>query len=561
MKNLHLSSSFWFFQRLWNDHEKPALSGLPKLRTLTLLICTTLLHLTTLAQPGSTFITSFDPNPQNMFQADKGKAIWSIGKYIYVINGFVKNSIGDRKNQLYKIDADTREFVGDIEFEGPQGDMAITAHWVTSDNHILLTGEWRDKAANFTMRMFLAKLTPDLEVVWINYYPDLSSNFLYSDGITETSDGDYLMYLVEGPPPAPHVTGELRVIKTDTSGAILLSTLLVDTFTLTVGYGDIIPTDDGYFLISSYAKGFYYHPILGTYREVALLHKIDADANTLWSKSLNYAKFTLQSPALAAIAGGGGAVAWMKDTLTTDPEIAWNFILLHGIDGEGNIKWTYEWNKWPYKTIYSIKQANNGDILGTCFYGAGGFPNRGKGMIFRLSDDGDLIWERHYSDSLLRPWAPQMELLDVCELEDGRIAATGLVFDSNGEGVPWNANVVLLVIDSQGCAEPGCVGATQYITATSEPLFTFENLPVLGVSPNPSTGPALISLPETLAMTGEACTLRAYSPDGQLLQQLEWPAGTRQLPVNDWKAPGLCYLFLFDRRGYPLASGKILFQN
>lgn len=488
-------------------------------------------------------------------------ALWSIGKYVYVINGFVKNGDGDRKNQLYMIDADTRQIVKEIEFEGPQGDIAVSAYWVTSDGHILLTGEWRDKAANFTMRMFLAKLAPDLRVSWINYYPDLSTNFLYSEGITESAAGEYIIYLAEFSPPLPHIGGEISVIKTDTSGMILLYKMLADTLKATVGYGDIIPADDGHFLVSSYAYGYYYHPTLGTYQDIAILHKIDANANQLWTKSLNYAKFPLQEPKLVSLAGGGGAVMWMKDTITVDPQIAWNFILLYGFDSDGNIIWTHEWNTWPYKIITRIKEANNGDIIGTGFYRAGGLPNKGKGMVFRMSGSGDLIWERHYSDSLLRPWSPQMELLDVCELEDGRIAATGLVFDYNGEGVPWNPNVVLLVIDSNGCLVPGCDGTTQYVTATSEPIFKFDNLPMLGVSPNPSSGPALVSLPEALAVGSEAYQLRCYAPNGQLLQQFDWPAGTLSFRINDRITDGICYLYLFNPRGYPVASGKILFHR
>jgi hypothetical protein len=531
------------------------------MRTLALFIFTAFVRLVASAQPGSTFITSFDPNPQNMFQADKGKAIWSIGKYVYVINGFVKNGNGDRKNQVFMIEADTRQIVKEIEFDGPQGDMAITAYWITSDGYILLSGEWRDKAANFTMRMFLAKLNPDLEIVWINYYPDLSANYLYSEGITETANGNYFLYLAEAPAPEPHPTSELSVIKTDTSGNILMYKMLTDTFTQTAGYGDITPTDDGFFLISSYAIDYYYHPVLGTYRYIAFLHKIDAEGNQLWTRSLNYAKINNQPPHSTSLAGGRGAVVWMKDTITVDPEIAWNFILLNGFDSDGNVTWTHEWNKWPYKIITRIKEASNGDIIGTGFYGAGGLPNKGKGMVFRLSDSGELRWERHYSDSLLRPWAPQMELLEVCEMEDGRIAATGLVFDYNGEGVPWNPNVVLLVVDSEGCLVPGCAGATQYVTATSEPIFKFDNLPALGFSPNPSSGPTLVSLPESLAAAGGAFELRCYAANGQLLERYDWSSGAPTIQVNDQRTDGLCYLFLFDKRGLPVASGKLLFNR
>lgn len=531
------------------------------MRTIAIFIFTILIGFVASAQPNETFITSFDPNPLNKFQADKGYSIWSIGKYVYVLSGFVNYDLGGRKNQIFMVDADTRQVVEQIEFEGPQGDMAVTAYWVTSDQHILLTGEWLDKNSAFTMRMFLAKLTPNLEIVWINYYPDLTANYLYSEGIAETEEGDYIIYLMDAPPPAPHTKGELRVIKTDTSGTVLLSKMLVDTFTLTVGYGDLTPIDDSHFLISSLAKGYYYHPVLGTYLNIAVLHKIDTDANQVWTKTLNYAKIDNQPPHSTSLTGGGGVAVWMKDTITNDPEIAWNFILMYGIDDNGNHTWTREWNKRPYRIITRIKQADNGDVLGAGFYDSGGWPNKGKGWLFRTTNTGELIWERHYSDSLLRPWSPQLELLDLCEMADGRIAATGIVFDSNGVAEPWNPNVVLLVIDADGCLEPGCTGQTQYVTSLLEPIFKLPDLPILGISPNPAAGPVFISLPETFASSSRAYELRCYAPNGQLLKRFDWPSGTPSLRIDDWKADGICYLFLFDQRGYPIASGKMIFHR
>lgn len=530
------------------------------MRTTAIFIFTVFIGLVASAQTEETFITSFDPNPQNKFQADKGYLIWSIGNYVYVLSGFVKNSLGDRKNQLFMVDADTRQIVKEIEFEGPQGDISVTAYWVTSGQYILLTGEWRDHNAGGQVRMFLTKLTPNLETVWINYYPDMSTNFIYSEGIAETEDGDYILYLAESPPPAPHATGELSVIKTDTSGIILLHKMLTDTFAQTFGYGDLTPTDDGHFLISSYAIGYYYHPILGTYRDIAILHKIDAEANQVWTKTLNYAKFPLQEPKSVSLAGGGGAIAWTKDTLTNDPEIAWNFILMHGIDSNGSLTWTREWNKWPYRTIYNIRRANNGNILGAGYHGTG-LPTKGKGWLFRMADTGELIWERHYSDSLLRPWSPHLELLDLCEMADGRIAATGIVFDSNGVSEPWNPNVVLLVIDADGCMEPGCSGQTQYVTSMLEPIFKLPELPILAVSPNPAAGPVSISLPESLTSGSQVYELRCYAPNGQLLRRFNWPSGAPSLRIDDWQTDGICYLFLFDQRGYPKASGKMIFHR
>lgn len=529
----------------------------------TLLICTVfslLLGLGAFAQTPESFITSFDPNPDNMFQADKGYIILSIGNNVYVTNGFVKEE-GGRKNQIFMIDANTRQIVKVVEFEGPQGDLAIIACTVTQDQHILLTGEWRDYNAANTMRMFLAKLTPDLEIVWIKYYPDLAATYLYSDDVEETVNGDYLIYLVEGIGPWPHSGAELRVIKTDTMGNILFNKMLIDTFSRTYGHGDITRTNEGNFYVSSRVQGYYTDPLNGTKIFTGILHKIDPDANQLWTKTLGYVNFDIQAPVCISLSGGGGAVMWMDDTLTVDPDIAWDFILMQGFDPEGNPTWKREWNRWGYRVVNRILEAGNGDILGLGYYERGGWPNRGKGWLFRTTSSGELLWERVYSDSLIRPWSPLMELFDLCEMDDGRIAATGYVADTNSVEGALNFNVVLLVLDSMGCVEPGCSGSTQYVVSTSEPLFRLADLPVLSVFPNPSSGAFSVALPQTLASLNRPRELRCYDQGGKLLRQFDWPGLTETLHIPDFSEPqGVYHLLLFEGHR-PIASAKIMIQR
>jgi hypothetical protein len=511
------------------------------------------------AQPDETFVKSFDPNPQNIFQADKGGYIWSIGDYIFIVNGFVKNSIGDRAHQIYKINASTHEIEKEIAVEGPQGDIAISAYWVTSDEHVLITGEWRDHNAGGIMRMFLMKLNPELEVLWVNYYPTLTNSYLYSEGVVEIDNGDLLIYVAESLDLPPHKAGELRVFKTDSIGNILFSKLLVDTFTQTVGYGDIVPTDDGNFIITSYVIGYYYHPLQGTYREMAILHKIDKDANTIWTRSLNYAKFLLQEPKIAPTPGGGCAVMWQKDTNTVDPQVAWNFTALNGMDSEGNRTWTHEWNKWGYKIMYNIKQTLNSDIIGVAYYQLASSP-RGKSLLTRLTSTGDKVWERIYSDSIQRPWSPQLELLDICEMADGRIAATGIVFDTNYLGY-LNPNIGLLVVDKDGCLEPGCGEGIQYISSASEPLFRLPDLPIMGVTPNPSNGPIRVTLPENMPKSKNNFELRCFNSNGQLIQRFEWTPDISVLDLPSFAVPnGLYRLILYDGN-WPVANGKFIFQH
>jgi hypothetical protein len=68
------------------------------------------------AQPDTTYVTSFDPNPADIYQTDKGKLLWSIGDYVYVVNGFVKPDWG-RKDQVFKINANTLEIEQEIDLE------------------------------------------------------------------------------------------------------------------------------------------------------------------------------------------------------------------------------------------------------------------------------------------------------------------------------------------------------------------------------------------------------------------------------------------------------------
>ncbi len=268
-----------------------------------------------------------------------------------------------------------------------------------------------------------------------------------------------------------------------------------------------------------------------------------------------------QAPHVVALPGGGGAVAWDKDTLTVNSEIVPdNFLVIYGMNAHGGFIWRHEWLSSRYRVMTSLNSCANGDILGSGFRDGGNFPNKGKGLLFRMSPQGELIWEHHYSDSLIRPWASHMELLEVCEMADGRIAATGIVFDWYEEGGRRDPNVVVLVLGPDGCLEPGCEGELQYITSVSEPIIKGSALPRLVVSPVPSSGPMQVLLPEALA-GGGPYELRCYSADGRLLRRERWPWGSSSLLLNDWSEEGLFYVHLFDSRGYPVATGKGLFQR
>jgi hypothetical protein len=502
------------------------------------------------AQPDTTYVTSFDPNPADMYQTDKGKLLWSFGDYVYVVNGFVKPDWG-RKNQVYKINANTLEIEKEIALEGPQGDMTITAYVVTEDGHIVVTGEWRDYAANNVMRMFLAKYTADLEEVWTRYYPDFAETSLYSEGIVETETGDYLFYLSNQVDPS---YSELRVLKTDSSGYLFsLDTFLPDTLFTTYGHGNLVPTTDGNYLVSS--KGVHY----GDYDiNTGVVHKMDTWGNPLWTWHLPFIPYDRQPPVCTWLPDGGGVLMWMDDTISTNPNIARFYRYMQGFDADGNLTWRRDWLLQRYQFVNNLKTLENEDIIGLGHYYEASY-DAGKGWIFRTTSEGELLWQRAYSDSLLRPWSIQMELFDVTELDDGRLAATGYVLDSTDiEGV-FNSNVVLLVMDSLGCVEPGCTGVKQYFVSTSEPLFSPVPLSVLQVYPNPTEGPFTVVLPPELRAR-QQLELRLYDASGRMLRRLPWPALAQSMDVSEslW-AEGVYRLLLFAGP-QPVASAQLIIQ-
>ena len=404
-----------------------------------------------IAQPSETYLKAFDPNPQNMYLFDHSNNIWNIGNYVYVTN-LIGDAQGNRQVQILKINASTREIVKQIDLVGPQIDIACSGrggYCLTNDQHILLTGEWRDYAST-RMRTFIAKLDKDLNVTWINYYPGLFEFHVYGDAVAETPTGDILLYMTEGKPVSasePWHSGEgwIRILKTDASGNVLLNKVIPDTFRQAVGYGHLSRMDDGNYLLSSQLVGLnYYHPnpLLGLFRYNTLLHKIDEDANPVWSRLVNYCTAILQEPTSTALPGGGNAVMWCRDTFGAPIGVKFTFQELNYLDSEGNTVWRHGWLDQSLRYFYRIVAASNGDILGVGAYYTG-FPTKGKGVIYRATQEGEILWERHYSDSLQRPWAPFMELFDICELADGRIAATGVVFDTNAVGT-LNPNIGVL---------------------------------------------------------------------------------------------------------------------
>ena len=151
------------------------------------------------------------------------------------------------------------------------------------------------------------------------------------------------------------------------------------------------------------------------------------------------------------------------------------------IDKDKNVLWKF---RWPIinsigRNIKKIKILKNGDIIGVGRYqdfDLEKFDRRidGSPFIFKLSPEGDLLWERVF----IKPDPVQNDIMikgslnDILELEDGSLMAVGFW------GFPI-ANRLIVRTSSDGCIEEDC-GVLNLITKVEENQFTsFQISPTL----------------------------------------------------------------------------------
>jgi len=513
-----------------------------------------LLLLNLFGQQDTTYFYTFDPNPNI---ADKAANIWSLGNYLYVANAYVQNS-GGRAQQIFKIDASTREVVKSIALEGPYNDIGLSergGYCITSDGYILVTGEWYSDSLN-TTQMFLAKYDADLELQWINYFPGITSKNIWADAVAETTAGTYMVYYTQATSVNPPYT-LTRVLATDTSGNLLFNKVVPDPFLYVRGYGSLVNTDDGHLLLSSWVYDIQNHPETPTN---VIIHKIDNQGNALWNRFFNFSFYDDQQPMCAAVPGGGGAVMWCKDTAWYDlVTVDHNFNVMHGFDTNGNLLLETEWHEpGAWRSVGRLITAANNDLLGSGFVHPGAPGSRGRGWLFRSSPQGEVLWERYYSDSLLRPWSPQLEFIDMCEMEDGRIAATGIAYDKNEQG--WiRSIVVIMVFDENGCLEPGCEQTQYYLTSGFEPLFSLPPLPVLYPRPNPAVSSFVVPLPDGFSSLKNDLTLAAYDDSGREVLRMRVADDQSTVHAGSW--PAGVYQLVLLQGGKPMAGGKVVVKG
>jgi Secretion system C-terminal sorting domain len=491
-----------------------------------------------------------DPHPNNPYQSDKADNVIATDSVFFIIDGLV-NQEGSRYQKIVKTTLEGI-ILDTITLTGPYNDLGIAdggGTFITHDGYILFTGEWYNSDTG-KMGAFLIKMNDNLNVIWEQYYTNpIGIGEYYGASVVETDDHEnYLLYAC---------TSRTYLLKTDTSGSLIWSKVIPDTVPQSIN-GNMIKTQDGNVLITTYV----YNPNLNSKNYSASMAKVDYDGNLLWRKDVdNYTDAgNQQEPMATLLHNGGYAVMWANDSIPWIPFVTQSdFPSLYIMDENGVKEREVRFDRYGIRSVFSLVTAANGDIIG------GGFDisilgTQDKGWLFRATADGDMIWQRFFSDSLQRPWSP-IYFYDISENTDGSIVCVGDVEDSIPGieiNMDRNINMVLLVTDANGCLLPSCPGGLQYITAAPESPLR-QSLRWLEVAPNPAQDLLSVHIPAELP--DGPCRLELYDAFGRLTLSQSVDRYEERQELNLLALPSGYYMLALMCEGRAVARQKVVIQH
>ncbi|MBI1228444.1 MAG: T9SS type A sorting domain-containing protein [Bacteroidetes bacterium] len=184
--------------------------------------------------------------------------------------------------------------------------------------------------------------------------------------------------------------------------------------------------------------------------------------------------------------------------------------ILIWLDSLGNVTQQYDFpNNFIY-TIGDLIKTADGRIVGVGQVDLLDYDLGFGGWVFAFTQSGELLWQRYIVDQHFLPeklgW-----FSGVVELDDGRLAMTGTI------DTPADVDIWLVVLDSEGCLEPGCMGEFQgYVSGIDSPV---DNDTPISIFPNPTSG-SFITLKGADFMNGNAeqFTINIYDVVGRLVR-------------------------------------------
>ena len=226
----------------------------------------------------------------------------------------------------------------------------------------------------------------------------------------------------------------------------------------------------------------------------------------------------------------------------------WRIHSVRAINNDSTVSWQhdYTFSGSRERQIFRLKTAHNGDILGSGLYSEQAQDPRisQSPWLFRMSPEGDLLWERTYYeyDSSIES-SRNGVFFDFMELNNGDIMAVGYLRYADDD-------MLVMRVDSNGCLNPEKCPTVNIITNTHDmpPPDNRE----MKLYPNPVQDILLIEFESSEYQLD----VEVLDMTGQIIKREILTNG--QGEVNTSKLPGGIYWINVKRDGRVLASGKFV---
>lgn len=211
------------------------------------------------------------------------------------------------------------------------------------------------------------------------------------------------------------------------------------------------------------------------------------------------------------------------------------------------------------RVFFTAKETDAGDLIAAGVIYEGISPNIQKGLLTRVTSEGDSLWmfNYFYQDDVIT--TGQGRFYDVLPTADGGFIAAGAAYNPVGMGYPpgYSQDTWVVKVDGLGCIVPGCnsVGITEQAT---------NLLDALRIWPNPvASGQAItvqLELPPSLH--GLPLTATLVSADGKAVWQHALGTVVGQATLNlqpPQLSTGMYYVHVASE-GKWLTGGKLVVQ-
>lgn len=218
---------------------------------------------------------------------------------------------------------------------------------------------------------------------------------------------------------------------------------------------------------------------------------------------------------------------------------------------DSTLSWQFEqpYNRALERFIYRLKVTKNGDIVGCGVYSDQKYDPiiRRSPFFFRMSPDGEMLWERVYFDIDPRDGESRIgSFWDIKELDDDGFMLVGYTNNDN-------ADVLWLRTDSAGCINPGC-GEVNILDLTSDTEDVDKEESKVIIFPNPISDEGFSVYIKDFDLD-QNYSIRVYNHlgsvmfSGKILQRLS-------NITTDWHA-GI-YFVEISKDGQPLLKEKLI---